>query len=161
MMMPIMGTMASMMRIILKLGIYDTPFFLLTSIGGFGGGLLIYRTAFRNVPWEFAESGYIDGAGHFKVFYKLMFPQIYPLFIAQVVGGFIGVWNDTITPLLYFPSYPTLASGLYVYQIEQARSLHTPVLFAGCILCALPTLILFLSFQKFMMNIDLSGGIKG
>jgi ABC-type glycerol-3-phosphate transport system permease component len=161
MMVPIMGTLPSMMRIVLGLKIYDTPLFLLTSIGGMGGGLIIYRTAFRNVPWEFAEAAMIDGAGHFRTFLLVMLPQIMPVIIALSISSLIGVWNDYTTPLLFLPSYQNMASGLYVYQIENERTLDVPMLFAGCLMCALPTLLLFAVGQKYMMEIDLSGGIKG
>ena len=66
-----------------------------------------------------------------------------------------------MTPLLYLPSYPTLASGLYVYEIEMARKINTPVLFAGCFMCAIPPVLMFIIFNKHMMNVDLSGGLKG
>lgn len=160
-MVPIMGSMPSYMRMLLNLDIYNTPLFLLTYIGGFGGGMIIYRTAFKNVPWEFAEAAYIDGANHWQVFLKLMVPQIKPLIIASAIGAFIGTWNDAMTPLLYLPSFPTLASGLYVYEIEMARKINTPVLFAGCFMCAVPPVAMFVIFNKHMMNVDLSGGLKG
>lgn len=158
---PIMGSMPAFMKVMTMLGLYDSPLYILTAISGFGGGLVIYRTAFRNVPWEYAEAAYIDGASHVQVFLKLMIPQVLPLIIATLIGAFTNVWNDSMTPLLYLPSYPTLASGLYVYQVEMARKIHTPVLFAGCFMCSIPPIILFIVFNKYMMNVDLSGGLKG
>ena len=161
MMVPIMGTLPSLMKVVLSLHIYDSPLYLLTSIGGFGGGLVIYRTAFRAVSWEYAEAAYIDGCGHFKVWWKIMMPQVLPLVLAQMIGGFIGVWNDYMTPILMLPSYQNLASGLYTYQISTQRSLDYPLLFAGCLLCAIPTFALFSAGQKWMMSISLAGGLKG
>lgn len=160
-MVPVIGSLPSFMKMILRLGMYNSPLYLLVHIGGFGGAMIIYRTAFRNIPWEFAEAGFIDGANHFQVFSRLMLPQIKPLIIAQSIGVFINIWNDAMTPLLYLPDYPTLSSGLYVYQIEMERKINTPLLFAGCILCAIPPLIMFICFRKYMMEVDLSGGIKG
>lgn len=160
-MIPIVGSMPSFMRMLLRLGIYDSPWYLLTQIGGFGASMIIYRTVFRSVPWEFAEAAYIDGANHWQVFIKLMVPQIKPLLIANSINMFRAVWNDYMTPLLYLPSYPTLSSGLYVYEIEMARKINTPVLFAGCFLCAIPPVLMFIFFNKKMMEVDLSGGLKG
>ena len=160
-MIPIVGSMPSFMRMLLRLGIYDSPWYLLTQVGGFGASMIIYRTVFRNVPWEFAEAAYIDGANHWQVFLKLMVPQIKPLLIANSINLFRSVWNDYMTPLLYLPSFPTLSSGLYVYEIEMARKINTPVLFAGCFLCAIPPVLMFIFFNKKMMEVDLSGGLKG
>ena len=160
-MIPIVGSMPSFMRMLLRLGIYDSPWYLLTQIGGFGASMIIYRTVFRNVPWDFAEAAYIDGANHWQVFLKLMVPQIKPLLIANSINLFRAVWNDYMTPLLYLPSFPTLSSGLYVYEIEMARKINTPVLFAGCFLCAIPPVLMFIFFNKKMMEVDLSGGLKG
>ncbi|MDR1092796.1 MAG: carbohydrate ABC transporter permease [Clostridiales bacterium] len=161
MMVPILGSLPSLMRIVLGLGLYDSPLFLLTSVSGMGGGLIIYRTAFRNVPWEFAEAAYIDGAGHFRTFLTVMLPQIVPIIVALSITSLIGVWNDYTTPILFLPSYQNMASGLYVYQIENARTLDTPLLFAGCLMCAAPMLAIFAFGQKYMMEINLSGGLKG
>lgn len=160
-MIPIMGSMPAYMRMLLNLDLYDSPLYLLVHVGGFGGGMVIYRTAFKNVPWSLAEAAYMDGASHWRVFLNLMVPQIKPLIIASAIGAFIGVWNDAMTPLLYLPSFPTLASGLYVYEVEMALRINTPVLFAGCFMCAIPPVMMFIIFNKYMMNVDLSGGLKG
>lgn len=160
-MIPIMGSLPSQMRMLLNLGLYNSPLFLLVHIGGFGGRMIIYRTAFKNVPWSLAEAAYMDGASHWRVFLNLMVPQVKPLIIATAISVFIGTWNNAMTPLLYLPSFPTLASGLYVYGVEMALRINTPVLFAGCFMCAIPPVMMFIIFNKHMMNADLSGGLKG
>lgn len=158
-MIPIYGTMSASLSLHNMLGIYDNPLHLLAAIGI--GGILIPYSCYRNLPWSYAESAFIDGAGHFTVFFRIMLPQMVPVITALSITAFIGGWNDYMTSIVYMPSYPTLATGLYIYQVETQRKYNYPVLFAGIIMSILPVLVLFLSFQKTFMELDLSGGLKG
>ena len=66
-----------------------------------------------------------------------------------------------MTPLLYFPSYPTLVTGLYLYEDQMGRLLNYPTLFAGVIICVFPVIVIFIAFQKQLLEINIGGGLKG
>ncbi|MDE6402162.1 MAG: ABC transporter permease subunit, partial [Clostridiales bacterium] len=116
---------------------------------------------FKTLSWTYAEAGFIDGASHAKVFFRIMLPQALPvigsLFMVQVVQ----LWNDYMEPNLFLQSYPTLSSGLYIFQLEMTRGINYPVLFAGLIISVIPVIILFVCFQNTMMESMSVGGIKG
>jgi len=161
MIIPIVGSLPSQFRVIKGLGILDTPFFLVTAAGGFGFNFLILYAYFKSLPWSFAEAAFIDGAGHARVYLTVMMPQAVPLLSAIGIMALITGWNDYTNPLLFLKSYPTLASGLYMFQVITTRELNMPVLYAGLLLSAVPILILFIFFSNKIMTISIGGGLKG
>ncbi len=161
MMIPISGSLPASIRLSQILGIYDNPLTLVSAIGGLGSNFIIGFAFFKGVDWAYAESAFIDGASHTRVFLQIMLPQAISPIIALTLMGFISHWNDATGPLIYLPSYPTLASGFYVYQIESGRMLNYPVYFAGLFIAALPIIALYIAFQDTLMNLNMGGGLKG
>lgn len=160
MIIPIYGSGASIYKMYQALAMYDSPLILLASVTGLGGSMMIIA-AFDGVSKTYMEAAFIEGAGHFKIFWKIMFPQITGLLFALWIMAFIGAWNDYMGPIMYMPSFVTLSSGLYIYQVEQARKLNTPVLFAGALMCIVPVVTLFIVFQDKFINLSYGSGIKG
>ncbi len=160
MIVPIYGSGASVYKMYQALNMYDSPLILLASITGLGGSMMIIA-AFDGVSKTYMEAAFIEGAGHFRIFWKIMFPQVTGLLFALWIMAFIGAWNDYMGPIMYLPSFVTLSSGLYIYQVEQARKLNTPVLFAGALMCIVPVVTLFIVFQDKFINLSYGSGIKG
>lgn len=160
MMVPIIGSLPATYLLYNTLGIYNTPLILISSTCGFGFEFLVLYSYFRNLSWSYAEASFIDGAGHFTVFFKVMVPQAISAIVALALISFIGNWNNYMNPILFLPDFPTLSSGLYTYQIEQKRNMDYPLLFAGVLLSVLPVLILFVVFQNTLMDMSIAGGLK-
>ena len=161
MMIPIVGSTPSQYRLYSQLGILDSPALLVTFASGFGFNYLVLYAYFRSLPWSFAEAAFIDGAGHVKVFFQIMMPQAVSTMAALAIVAAITSWNDSGGPLLFLKSYPTLASGLYMFQVMTTRQLNMPVLYAGLLMSAVPMLLLFAFFSNKIMDMSLGGGLKG
>lgn len=161
MIIPFTGNLAAQVRLARILHTYDTPLTLFTSLGGIGFNTLLMYSFYRNIDKEYAEAAFIDGAGHMTVFLRIMFPLAISPMIALFMQNFIGLWNDAEGPLVFLPSYPTLSTGLYIYQTEASRTLNMPVLFAGLIISAVPCMILYLFCHKNIASLQFGGGIKG
>lgn len=162
MMIPVVGNTASNMKLVGEIGIYDTPLFpLLSSLGGFGGNFLVYYGFFKSVSWAYSEAAQIDGADPFTIFFKIMLPQATPIMMTYAITNSIFNWNEYQTILLYLPSFPTLASGLFDYKAQADRLGNIPVYFAGLIISMLPTIILFSIFSNKVMTSLSIGGLKG
>ena len=162
MVIPIVGATASRMKIIAALNIYDSPLYvIITSLGGFGGSFLVYYGFFKALSWSYAEAVMIDGGGHFIIFFKVMLPQAAPMLLTYAITGAIGNWNEYQTMILYMPSFPTLASGLFEYKDNAVRAANFPVYFAGLILSVIPTIALFCAFSNRIMTSISIGGLKG
>lgn len=160
MVIPIYGATASTYKIYQALNIYDSPFILITKICGLGGNMMMIA-AFGSISNTYNEAAFMEGCGHFRAFWQVIFPQVTGLLSALWIMDFISMWNNYMMPIMYLPSYITLTSGLYIYQIEQSRQLDIPVLFAGALLCILPAVVLFTVFQDKFLNLSYGGGIKG
>ena len=158
---PIVGAGAAYMRFIAEIGVYDTPLWVvINNMGGFGGTFLVYYGFFKSVSWAYAEAADIDGAGPFTIFFKIMLPQAVPIMLTYAITGAIGKWNEYESIILYLPSFPTLASGLFSYKSNAARA-NYPIYFAGLIISMIPTLLIFAFFSKKIMTSISIGGLKG
>lgn len=161
MLLPIYGSMPANMVMMNDLKLYNSPLILVTCCAGFGGTFIMTYAFFKSLPKAYMEAAFIDGAGHFKAFYKIMFPLAKGPIMALFIQHLITRWNDYMTPILYFPDYTTIPAGLYTYQIEQARGYNEPLLYSGMFLCMIPVLILYFLFNKQFMNLTIAGGLKG
>ena len=159
---PIVGTTGSMFKLVSDLGIYNTPFYaILTSLGGFGFNFLVMYGFFSSISWSYAEAVFIDGGGHFTVFFRIMLPQARMAMLTLAIVAFIGHWNDYMTMLLYLPDYPTLASGLYQISRLFTRGGNIPAYYAGLVIATIPVIIIFACFQDTIMKNFSVGGLKG
>ena len=159
MMLPIMGAAAPSIKFYRSIGVLDTNWIIFFMASSFGNNFLILYACFKGMAWEYAESAFMDGAGHFTVFTRIMLPQARSVMTALFVTGFISRWSDTDTALLYMRTHPTIASGLFEYSVRDAYNI--PVLFAGFVMSAVPIIILFIVFRKTIMDMQLGGGLKG
>ena len=88
------------------------------------------------------------------------------MFGAQWLLGFIGIWNDYMTPYLYLPSHQTLSVGIYYISSQVTNGFSQfsgdyPKLFAAMLISIVPVVALFAAFQKKIMSVSMGGGIKG
>lgn len=160
MMIPIVGNLPATFLMFNKLNIYDSPLILISAVSGFGFEFMVLYSYFRNLSWSYAEAAFIDGAGHFTVFFRIMIPQALSAIAALALISFINHWNNYMHPIMFLPSFPTLSAGLYIYQKGQARSLDFPVLYAGILMSMIPVLTLFIVFQNTLMEMSIAGGLK-
>ena len=162
MVIPIVGNTASRMQILSFMQLLDSPLYVIVNaLGGFGGNFLVYYGFFKVLSWSYAEAVMIDGGGHFTVFFRIMLPQAAPILLTYAIINLIGFWNEYESIILFLPSYPTLAAGLYEYQGNAIRAANFPIYFSGLIISIVPTLILFSIFSNRVMTSISIGGLKG
>lgn len=158
---PILGTTAATFKLVSALNIYDSPLYVvLTTFGGFGFNFLIMYGFFQNISWSYAEAVFIDGGGHFTVFFKIMLPQAIAPITTLCLKTAIEHWNAYEAPILFIPHFPTVSSGLYFIEKSLSRD-SMPLYYAALFLAALPVLTVFVTFSnKIMQNVSV-GGLKG
>lgn len=161
MMIPVMGSFTAQYKLYTKLNLVNSPLILIASASGFGSTFLYVYSFFKTVSWNYAEAAFIDGAGHFTVFYKIMLPMVMPMLLAFFVMGFVGAWNDVQGPLTWLEELPTLSYGIYAYEQMAKYYANQPIYFSGVILSIIPVVILFILFQNAIMNNVSIGGLKG
>lgn len=161
MILPIVGNLPAAYKMYNDLGITNSPLLLIANAGGLGGNFLILYATFQGVSNSYMEAARIDGAGHYSIFFNVMLPQAMPTMFAIFLLGFIGTWNDYTGPLLYLEDFPTLATGLMVFEQNMTYDVNMPVYFAGTVILILPIVILFTIFSDKMMTSVSLGGLKG
>ena len=161
MIIPGFGSMNSTYRLLATMGMIDNPLFLLSMISGHGMTMLIFHGYFVGLSRSYAEAARIDGANEFLIFFKISLPMAKSVIAALFVQSFIGLWQDYGSVLIYFPSYPTLATGLFTYSARAAYVMDTPTYFAGLLIANIPITILFCIFNKTMLENITIGGLKG
>lgn len=65
--------------------------------------IIMSATAFNSVPAETVESARIDGAGHLRVMFQIMYPQCRSLFVVTILNSFVASWNSWLTASIYVP----------------------------------------------------------
>lgn len=158
---PLYGTGGATYRIINSLGMINSYSYILMSIGGMSANFLYYRAFFQNMSWAYAEAAMMDGAGDFQIFFKIMLPMAKPIFGALFLSGWLTQWNSYETALVHLPQIPTLPVGIYQFNLEMIYRARLDILFAACVLIALPALILFTVFNKVITTNVSIGGLKG
>ena len=123
---------------------------------------LVFYNMFKQLPMAYTEAAKIDGAGNMSVLIKIVLPLVRNTFFTVMLINFIGFWNDYQTPLIYLPSYPTIALGMYHMASTTENGLSTvPMRMTGAMLMLIPILALFLAFHKRLLGNLTIGGIKG
>lgn len=157
---PIFGTGGASYTFYYTTGMYDTPFYIVfSSLGAFGTRFLMLYAFFKGVSWEYAEAVLIDGGNDFTVFFKIMLPLALPMIITLSITGFIQIWNSYEAYLIYLPSYPTLAVG--IYQVAENFDNDRPVYYASMMISLIPVVAIFIAFSDTIMKNFSIGGLKG
>ena len=163
MMIPSVGTYPAEISILQNLGVYDTYLgFILQKSYYCGTYFFIFFAFFKSLAGSYMEAAEIDGASQYRIFFQIVLPLISTTFFTIALIQFVAAWNDFRTPLLYMPTKPSIAYGVYrLTHIQAPAGMGTvPVRVAASMLLALPILVLFLFFKdKLMGNISM-GGLK-
>ena len=162
MILPIIGSAPAEIQLLRDLKLYDSI------IGNWiqkfhflGMYFLVFSAAFEVIPKDFAEAAYMDGASEFKLLTKVMFPMVSTIFTTIMLINFIALWNDYQTPMLYLPSHPTLAYGIFDLSRSTLDGMNNvPTRMAGCVILLVPILIIFIAFRKKIMGNITLGGVK-
>lgn len=163
MILPLVGTMPARLLLYKNLGLYNTFGGIILGSAGWGGSnFLILHATFKGISDEYREAAFIDGASHIRVLFTIMLPMVRTTILALFILGFIGSWNDYQTPMVYLPSMPTIAYGLFRFRYSSDSLVsRIPMQITGCVVVMIPIMILFIVFRnKIMGNLAL-GGIKG
>lgn len=158
---PIFGSFPATYRLIVGLGLNNPVGIVLTATGGFGFNFIMLTGFYRSVSWTYAEAAFMDGASDLKVYLRVIMPQAMPAITAIAIMGFIGNWNDYFTPLVYLKDNPTLALGIYQFDIIQQYRSNMPVYYCAIVISMIPVLLIFCFFQNTIMENTVAGGLKG
>ena len=157
---PIYGTGGAAYKLMLDLHLIDNYAQVLFP-QVFGFTVLYYMSFVKSLSWSYAEAAMIDGAGDFGIFFRVMLPQMKPIFGALFLSNWVTSWNSYEGAMINIPNLPTLPVGIYQFNVEMTARMRLDMLFAACVLVCLPSIILFAVFNKTMTSSVSIGGLKG
>lgn len=105
------------------------------------------------------ESGIVDGASYPRIYWSIILPNLKPAVATVLIMKFVSIYNDFYTPTLYMPNNQYVISTVLM-KIMNDTTVKYPVLFAGVVICIIPTLLIFLFLQKYIYSGLVSGAVK-
>jgi multiple sugar transport system permease protein len=123
--------------------------------------VFIFKQFFDGLPIELEEAARIDGANLWRVYWSVVLPLSRPVIAAVVILTFVGVWNNLLLPLFVLsnPDLMTVPVGLATVQGSYGQRYAD--IQAGAMLAALPLIILYLIFQRQIVEGVTGSGLKG
>ncbi|MEP0518783.1 MAG: carbohydrate ABC transporter permease [Hyphomicrobiales bacterium] len=124
-------------------------------------GVFLMKQFFETVPDDFLEAARIDGLNEFQIWWTVAMPLVKPALAALAIFVFLGNWTAFIWPLIVTNSQEiyTLPVGLTTFSVEQ--QVEWELIMTGAALSTLPTLVVFLIFQRFIIRGVVMAGLKG
>jgi multiple sugar transport system permease protein len=149
--------------VINQLGIYNSYAGLIVPLLVDAAGIFIMKNFFESIPVAVEEQARIDGAGTFRLFWSVVLPMARPALVTIVILSFQGSWNE----LSHFivaandPDLTNLTKGVASLASNQlGQGTQYPIKLAAAAVMTIPVAIVFLVFQKRIMNTS-SGAVKG
>ncbi len=161
MLIPTFVTEIARFRIISSLGLYNTlaaP--MIIYIASDLMQLYIYRQFISKISVSLDESAILDGCSYFGLFTRIIFPLLAPATATVCIIKAINIINDMYIPYLYMPKNKlrTLTTFLMNYANAQQGSWQT--LAAGIIIIMLPAILLYIFFQRYILDGVVAGAVK-
>jgi len=124
-------------------------------------GIWIMKGFYDSVPWEIEMAGIQDGASRFTVWRRLVLPQVRPALLALGLFSFLAGWSEFILPQVLTPGNEVQVLSVYLAGLIADDNNFDMALFKAVgVFYVIPVMILFIFFQKHLMNI-FGGGSKG
>ena len=120
--------------------------------------IYIFMQFLDNISVSLDESAIMDGANYFTIYFKIILPLLKPAIATVLIIKVIGVYNDFYTPQLYMPSDVVVSTSLYRFMGPYGAKWE--IIFAGVVICIIPTLIIFLTLQKYIYSGLVNGAVK-
>lgn len=123
----------------------------------------ILRNFFETLPHELEEAACIDGAGIQRTFWRIMLPLAKPGIATVGIFNFLGYWGEyTLSSVVIFSQDKIpLSVALFTLQATTQHMADWAALFAGMIIVLIPIMIIYLSFQQYIVSGMTAGAIKG
>ena len=146
-----------------KVSIYKTiPGMILVEIAlGIPFTIMLFRGYMGAIPREIEEAAMIDGCGRFRIFFSVIAPLLTPIASTIIILQAVTVFNDFVNPLYFLPGNENVTIQLTVYNFMGKFSNKYNLLFADIVIVTIPMLLLFIFFNKKIIDGMAAGAVKG
>ena len=145
------------------LGLFKTmPGLILIEIAyGLPFCILLFRAFMSTVPRELDEAAVVDGAGPIQIFFRVIFPILRSVIMTVIILQSVFVYNDFQNPLYFLPGTENATIQLTVANFQSQFSTQYNLLFAAILLVTIPPLIMFIFFNRKIVEGMAAGSVKG
>lgn len=123
--------------------------------------VLTMRAFVATIPREIDEAAIMDGAGPFRLFFRVIFPLLKSVIVTIVVVQSIFVFNDFQNPLYFLPGDQNATVQLTLFNFQSQAVTTYNLLFANILVITIPMLIMYIFFQRQIVAGMTSGAVKG
>lgn len=130
--------------------------------GGLPFAAFVMQGFFAGIPRELYESGEMDGAGEMRLFTKIALPLAKPAVATVLLYQFMWVWNEFVLAFTVIDKVEkrTIIVGLYSVVNGQLQTNYV-LAFAGAMIVSVPIILVYLCFQKYLIQGLITGAVKG
>ena len=123
--------------------------------------IMLFRGYMASIPKELEEAAMIDGCNSFQIFWHIINPLLKPIRATVIILTAVNTFNDFTNPLYFLPGAENATVQLTLYNYKGQFKSSYNLLFADIILITVPMLIIFLIFNKKIVDGMVSGSVKG
>lgn len=123
--------------------------------------IMLYRGFMHSVPQEIEEAAFVDGCGPLRMFVQIVFPLLKPVTATVVVLNAVTIFNDFVNPLYFLPGSENPTIQLTLYNFMGRFSSQWNLLFADVLLITVPPFLLFIFFNRRIVDGMAAGAVKG
>lgn len=121
--------------------------------------IFLLKRFFDSIPKELLHAASIDGAGPLRILWSIVLPISRPILGVVSIFAVVGVWKDFLWPMLTLPDPGRQTLNVGIYSLSNGVPVN--VLIAALTIASVPTLLVFLVFQRNIMSGLTAGGLKG
>lgn len=123
-------------------------------------GIFLFRQFMSTIPDELLEAARLDGAGEMRTFLKIVLPMSKPILAVQAVLTFIGAWNSFLWPLVIATDQNKYTLSVGLALLNQQITVNPTLQMAGASLMVVPIIIVFVIFQRHIVQGFTMSGLK-
>ncbi|WP_019007178.1 carbohydrate ABC transporter permease [Cohnella laeviribosi] len=128
---------------------------------GVNMAIFLYHGFVKSIPRELEESAQIDGCNEFQSFFRIIFPLLLPITVTIAILDFLWIWNDFLLPLLMLTDVDRYTLILSTNMLFGEYNKEWSLILAALVLTAIPVVVIYAFFQKFIMEGITEGAVKG
>ncbi|MFN8528645.1 MAG: carbohydrate ABC transporter permease [Anaerolineae bacterium] len=134
---------------------------LVYSAGPLAFNTFLLRGFLESLPREIEESAIIDGASPFTIFWRVMMPLAAPAISTVAVFSFLGAWDEYLLALNFLTDETLRTLPIAIANFRGQHASDWGLVFAGSLTAVIPTVLLFVIFQRYFIQGITSGGVRG
>jgi multiple sugar transport system permease protein len=144
---------------ILHINLLDSPFAIWLPLVANAFNIFLLKRFFDSIPEELMAAALMDGASALRTLWSIILPLSRPILGVVSIFAVTAVWKDFLWPKLVMPSPETRTVSVGIYAFAGGTPMN--VVIAASVIAAIPTVIIFLIFQRNIMSGLTTGSLKG